>query len=60
METYRNELELNTIYFESSSDQYYVTTDGVGCFWYDTYEEAVDQHGITGDIIEIEKLSDFE
>jgi len=59
METFRNELEINTIYRETSSDTYFVTPDGIGCFWYDTEEEARDQHGDTGDILEVEKLSDF-
>ena len=58
-ETYRDSLTINTIYLETSSGQYFVTPDGVGCFWYDSYEEAVDQHGVTGDLEEVEKLSDF-
>lgn len=58
-ETYRDSLTVNTIYLELESGLYFVTPDGVGCFWYDTLEGAQDQHGDTGDVEEVEKLSDF-
>jgi hypothetical protein len=57
-ETPRNEMEAFVIYHETSSDTYFFSPDGVGCFWYDTLEEAQDQHGDTGDILEVEKLAD--
>lgn len=58
-QTLRSSLIVDTIYRETSSGTYFVTPDGVGCFWYDTYEEALDQHGDTGDVEDIESLADF-
>ncbi|QFG12167.1 Hypothetical Protein OBI_RACECAR_39 [Arthrobacter phage Racecar] len=58
-ETPRSEIEALVIYEETSTGQYFFSPDGVGCFWYDTLEEAQEQHGDTGDVLEVEKLSDF-
>lgn len=59
MATLRKTLKVNTIYRERSSGQYFVTPDAIGCFWYDTLDEAREQHGDTGPVISIEELSDF-
>jgi hypothetical protein len=59
METYRENLTVDKIYFEKSSGQYFVTPDGIGCYWYGTLEEAREQHGDTGRVITVTKLSDF-
>lgn len=59
METSRDSLLVDKLYFDSSRQQYFVTPDGIGCFWYDTEEEARDEHGIEGDLEEIDRLSDF-
>ena len=58
-ETLRSSLKVDRIYCEDSSGQFFVTPDGIGCFWYDTLEEAKEQHGDTGAVIVIQKLSDF-
>lgn len=59
MATLRESLKTDTIYRERSSGQYFVTPDCVGCFWYETLEEAREQHGDTGRVISIDELSDF-
>jgi hypothetical protein len=59
MATLRETLKVDRIYKERSSGQYFVTPDGIGCYWYDTLEEAREQHGDTGPIISIDELSDF-
>lgn len=32
-------------YFDTAAGIYAVTPDCVGVYWYDTYDEVVDQHG---------------
>jgi hypothetical protein len=58
MITFRDELKVNTIYYVEKDDVYFVTPDGIGGYWYDTEEEAREEHG-DGEIIDIEELSDF-
>jgi hypothetical protein len=59
MATLRESLKVERIYKETKSGQYFVTPDGIGCFWYETLEEAQEQHGDTGRVIVISELSDF-
>jgi len=61
METPRDNLLTDKLYFDSSRQMYFVTPDGIGCFWYDTEEEAREQHGFEEDeeVEEIDRLSDF-
>lgn len=50
--TTRDELIPDRIYYDERSDQYLVTPDGVGIYFYDTRQEAEYQHG-TGAVIHI-------
>jgi hypothetical protein len=54
----RESLTVDTIYKERKSGLFFVTPDGVGCFWYDTLEEARGEHGDTGPLITIDELED--
>lgn len=58
MATSRNDLKVDTIYYEEKNELFFVTPDGIGCFWYDTLSEAQEQHGKTGKLIIIEELED--
>lgn len=55
--TTRDSLAVNHIYFEEKSGQYFVTPDGIGCYWYDTFEEAQGQHG-SGPVTFVWELED--
>lgn len=57
--TYRDSLQVNRIYRERKSDQYFFTPDGIGCIWYPTCREAREDTGITSTVITINELSDF-
>lgn len=54
----RNTLKVDTIYFDRSCGQYFVTPDGVGGYWYDTYAEAEEQHGKT-ELISVDEILDY-
>ena len=41
----RADLEPFVAYYEEKSDSWFVSPDGVGCFWYDTFAELEYQHG---------------
>lgn len=57
--TPRSELSVDTAYFVRKDDQYFITPDGLGGFWYDTIEELEDQHGFqSAEPEEIEELED--
>lgn len=40
--TKRSSLKLDRVYFESKSEQYFVTEDGEGCVWFDSKDEALE------------------
>ena len=57
--TPRSELEVDTAYFVRKDDQYFITPDGIGGFWYGTIEELEDEHGFqSAEPEEIEELED--
>lgn len=57
--TSRSELAVDTAYYVRKDDQYFVTPDGIGGFWYATIEELEDQHGFQpAEPEEIEELED--
>ena len=41
----RSQMTIDRVYYETQSEQYAVTPDCVGVYWYDTRDEAFDQHG---------------
>jgi hypothetical protein len=45
MATERNSLKVNRIYFVESDEMYFVTPDCFGGYWYETLEEAQEEHG---------------
>jgi hypothetical protein len=57
MATARNSLQVDTIYYVQSQEQYFVTPDGFGGYWYDTREEAFSEHG-EQKVITIQELED--
>lgn len=43
-----------------TSPVYAVSPDGEGCYWYDTRDEAVEQHGEFTRVRYFDRLTDFE
>jgi len=41
----RHDLRVEVAYYEAKSNTWFVTPDAQGCYWYDTWEELVAQHG---------------
>lgn len=41
----RNNLKVDVIYYVEKQDMYFVTPDCFGGYWYETLEEAQEQHG---------------
>jgi non-homologous end joining protein Ku len=54
----RDDMETDRIYYVWNSNKYVITPDGVGCFWYDTIDEALDATDKVGKIFVIEELED--
>jgi hypothetical protein len=44
----RSHLQVDRLYHESPTGRFFHTPDGMGCIWYDTYKEAMDQTGAFG------------
>lgn len=62
--TKRDSLIINHVYYEQLSDTYFWTVDGIGCYWYDTYWEAIEDMGWTEGtyphkLIKIIELADY-
>lgn len=57
--TKRSELAVDTAYFVRKDDQYFITPDGIGGYWFDTIEELEDEYGFQpAEPEEIEELED--
>ena len=57
--TLRSELEVDTAYYVRKDDQYFITPDGIGGYWFDTIEELEDEYGFqSAEPEEIEELED--
>lgn len=41
----RSRVATDTLYFERASNCYFITPDGIGCYWFDTLDEVRDQYG---------------
>lgn len=41
----RSALEVDRLYHEVPTDMYFHTPDGIGCIWYETFAEAMEQTG---------------
>lgn len=56
----RRFLHVDRLYKEGPTGLYLYTPDGVGCIWFDTYEEAMEQVGDFGRpvIVLMQKLED--
>jgi len=59
--TPRKYLTVDTLYVEDKTGLYFVTPDCVGCYWYDTLEEAIVEYGWNPDVParHIWELADF-
>jgi hypothetical protein len=57
----RESLQVERLYYEQPTGQYFYTPDGVGCIWFDTLEEALEETGAFGQniITLLQELSDF-
>jgi hypothetical protein len=59
-ETPRAQLEIETLYYNRENGQYFWTPDGIGCYWYATLSEALDDTGGFGGRVHIiDKLADY-
>lgn len=57
--TPRSELAVDTAYYIRKDDQYFITPDGIGGYWFDTIEELEDEYGFqSAEPEEIEELED--
>lgn len=57
--TPRSELSVDTAYFIRKDDQYFITPDGIGGYWFDSIEELEDEYGFqAAEPEEIEELED--
>lgn len=57
--TPRSELSVDTAYYIRKDDQYFITPDGVGGYWFDTIEELEDEYGFqSAEPEEIEELEE--
>lgn len=57
--TLRSELAVDTAYYVRKDDQYFITPDGIGGYWYDTIEALEDEYGPqAAEPEEIEELED--
>ena len=57
----RKHLKVDRLYYEQPTGMYFYTPDGVGCLWFDTKEEALEEVGDFGQpiITLVQELSDF-
>lgn len=57
----RASLKVERLYQEHPTGMYFFTPDGIGCIWFDTLEEALEETGAFGQpiIILSQELSDF-
>lgn len=57
----REHLKVDRLYYEQPTGMYFYTPDGVGCIWFDTREEALEEVGDFGQpiITLVQELSDF-
>ena len=57
----REHLKVDRLYYEQPTGMYFYTPDGVGCIWFDTREEALEEVGDFGQpiITLCQELSDF-
>ena len=57
----RESLQVERLYYESPTGNYFYTPDGIGCIWYESREEALaDTDAFGQPIITLtQKLSDF-
>jgi hypothetical protein len=56
----RGHLQVNRLYWEVPTDTYFHTPDGIGCIWYESFAEAMEQTGAfdTGIIALHQRLAD--
>jgi hypothetical protein len=57
----REHLQVERLYYEQPTGQYFFTPDGIGCIWFETREQAMEETGAFGQpIITLgQELSDF-
>ena len=57
----RSHLEVERLYLEQPTGMYFFTPDGIGCIWFDSKEEAMEQTEAFGQpiIVLCQELSDF-
>lgn len=57
----RDYLRVLRLYHEQPTGMYFYTPDGIGCIWYDTLEEALEDTGAFEQpiITLVQELSDF-
>jgi hypothetical protein len=54
----RDELDIDRLYYVLDVKQYVITPDGVGCFWYESLDQALRATGWDDEIRMIENVED--
>lgn len=52
--------DADVIYVHDKSGMAFVTTDGIGRYWFDTVDEAIEEFGDDLDITYVDHICDYE